>query len=132
MLQIAAQDGGIGAGVASARVRLDQCRAIRRDLLSACDQRLAGDEAELLDGPSQSAQPVLLHLHDADTLDVMAMALDALEMSMKLEIVDVVFAVAGGKADHGLVRSDGPQYGQRNLLLIGRDHLDAAVAGAHD
>src|SRR5205823_5941207 len=106
-LQIGAHNSGIGAGEAGARVRLDKRRAIRRDRLSAGYQRLPRDKAELLDRPPKAADPVLLHLQNGDALDVVTVALDAFEMRVEREIVDVVFAVSGGEANDSLARPDG-------------------------
>ncbi len=73
---------------------------------------------------------MLLHLYDADAFDVVAVALNAFEMRVKFEIIDVVFAVSGGEADYRLSRPDRPQDGQRDFFLVRRDHLDPAVARA--
>jgi hypothetical protein len=86
----------------------------------------------------------MLHLDDADAFDVVAVALDAFEVRVKFEIIDVVFAVAGGETDHRLARPDSPalanqmgvqiyntavvRAGERRIQVITTDEEDIALA----
>ena len=93
---------------------------------------LARGEPELLDGAAQPAETVLLHLHHARTLAVMAVALRPFEVGVELEIVDVVFAVPGGEADQRLVAALCAQDAERDLAVLGGEHLDAIGARPDD
>ena len=58
------------------------------------------------------------------------MIVRALEMGVKLEIIDVVFTVTRGKADHHLPFAQQPQHSERNLAIVSGDHLNTALTDA--
>ena len=129
-LQIAAQHVGFAGAVAGPRISFDNHGAIIRDRLSGGEGDLAGDEAQLLDGASQAAETVLLHLHDTGAGDVVAVVVGAFKMRVELEIVDVVFAVTRRKADHNLASPQQSQHAERDLAIVSGDHFDAALTEA--
>ena len=51
-------------------------------------------------------------------------------MGVKLEIIDVVFTVTRGKADHHLPFAQQPQHSERNLAIVSGDHLNTALTDA--
>jgi hypothetical protein len=71
---------------------------------------------------------VILHLHN----EPLASSAEALKVGLMLEIVDLILAVSGSKADDNVTLSHGPKHPKSDLLIVRGDHLDPPRPGLQD